>query len=103
VTATAFTETTTPQPNTRDSALVSLIRDAHIPCAIEYPDKTTAQYRHEAFFTIHFRTWDALTTSPNQLAVAKAYMDGCIDVSGDFSKVMDVRPDQGMTTLRAAS
>jgi len=105
MTNTAFTQpNTTTTPAAHESALKSLIRDARIPCAIEHPDGTTTRYCDEALFTLHIRTWDALKTPPNQLALANAYLHGDFDISGDFAQVMAIRDLlPGGTTPRQAA
>lgn len=80
------------------SPLVDLIRRENIACTIEYPDATQEEPASPPRFTVHFRTTESLQTPANQMAVATAYMHGDIDVSGDFSQVMDVRSHLGAGT-----
>jgi len=81
--------------SSRDCAesAVQILTRAGACCELKLPDSDLIQIGSgEPTFRVTFKTDRALRAVPNELALARAYVEGDIDLDGDLMTLLHVRP-----------
>ncbi|WP_312976872.1 class I SAM-dependent methyltransferase [Corynebacterium sp.] len=85
--------------NIKESEIINALLGRSIPCKIIFPDASEIEIGNESpKFTATFKTSDSLLLPLSELAIGKSYIDGEIDIDGDFYEVMRLRDELSFGT-----